>query len=166
MKKITPKQIRRFNDAIRNWFCPDSEDSSLVRAYIKDRLDLLGVLDLIKMGNFRQAGESARDLDTIVRDQIPRDIYDIITAEDAYDADAAEAAEAEDTPTVSKDPNVNWANDENQFARFIAEAEANGAFEDNEIFHRMADSMDLEISQIHEIIERAQKKWDKIKSQT
>lgn len=165
MKKITPKQIRRFNDAIRNWFCPDSEDSSLVRAYIKDRLDLLGVLDLIKMGNFRQAGESASDLDTIVRDQIPRDIYDIITAEDAYDADAAEAAEAEDTPTVSKDPNVNWNNDEITFPRFIAEAEANGAFT-TEVLEKMAEAMDVHVGFLVKIIDGAQKKWDKIKSQT
>lgn len=67
---------------------------------------------------------------------------------------------------VSKNPNVNWKNDENQFARFIAEAEAAGAFDD-EILRAMSESMDLDIvPYLVQIIDRAQAKWDKIKEQT
>lgn len=67
--------------------------------------------------------------------------------------------------TVSKDPNVNWKNDKIQFARFISEAEAAGAFT-TEILRIMMDSMDLDIKQVISIIDRASAQWDNIKSST
>jgi len=68
-------------------------------------------------------------------------------------------------PKVSKNPNVNWKNNAIQFARFIAEAEAAGAFTE-ELIKEMCLSMDLTPLEIAEIIDRAQEEWDKIKDDT
>ena len=68
-------------------------------------------------------------------------------------------------PKVSKNPNRNWESNEIQFARFIAEAEAVGAFEDIAVFREMSDSMDLTFEEVSEIVDRAQKVWDDIKEQ-
>jgi len=58
-----------------------------------------------------------------------------------------------------------WNNDSLQFPRFIAEAEAAGAFKPS-IIRNMAESMDLQEKDVVELIDRAQAKWDyfKIKS--
>jgi hypothetical protein len=60
-------------------------------------------------------------------------------------------------------PDENWNNDAIQFPRFIAEAEAAGAFT-NEVIKEMRDSMDLNLQQLLEILERAQRTWDNIKA--
>ena len=67
---------------------------------------------------------------------------------------------------VSKNPNKNWENNSIQFARLIAEAEAAGAFNSSMVMQDLSDSMDLTIPQVCEIIDRAQKEWDKIKAKT
>jgi hypothetical protein len=65
----------------------------------------------------------------------------------------------------------NWLNDSIQFPRLISEIEAVGAFDllqrdGTKIIDSIAISMDLEPWQIYELIDRAQQKWDSIKSQT
>ena len=52
-----------------------------------------------------------------------------------------------------------WSVDCIQFARFIAECEANGVFS-GQAMNSVAESMDLELSQVISIIDRAQNRWD------
>lgn len=59
----------------------------------------------------------------------------------------------------------NWERNEYQFPRFIAEAEAAGAFT-TEVIDGMAESMDLESYQVCELIIRAKMEWTKIKTKT
>ena len=73
-------------------------------------------------------------------------------------------------PTESLEP---WEDNSIQFPRLIAEAEAAGIWSDACDMHGagtsaledMAASMDLDVSEVFELIERAQMKWDYIKSQ-
>jgi len=58
-----------------------------------------------------------------------------------------------------------WKNNAIQFPRFIAEAEAAGAFT-NKIVDDMAASMDLTAYEVCELVDRAQEEWDKIKANT
>lgn len=58
--------------------------------------------------------------------------------------------------------NTNWLDNSIQFPRLIAEADEAGAFT-REVIEGMAESMDLETSEVCELIERAQHKWDEIK---
>lgn len=56
-----------------------------------------------------------------------------------------------------------WNNNLIQFARFIEEAQAAGAFTEN-VIKDMATSMDLEIKDVHEIMERARVAFEKQKA--
>ena len=65
----------------------------------------------------------------------------------------------------------NWLNDSIQFPRLISEIEAVGAFDllqrdGMKVIDSIAISMDLEPWEIYELIDRAQQKWDLIRSQT
>lgn len=68
-------------------------------------------------------------------------------------------------PKVSKNPDVNWRNDDIQFPRLIAEMEAMGAFQ-KPLLYDLSASMDLTPNEVLEIVDRAQNKWDKIKEKT
>lgn len=72
----------------------------------------------------------------------------------------------ENLVVVSKDPNSNWNDDLIQFARFIAELEASGNFQDMGYVHETLESMDLAPESMDELLERAQKYWDSIKKDT
>jgi hypothetical protein len=65
-------------------------------------------------------------------------------------------------PKVSSNPDVNWRNDAIQFPRLIVELEAAGAFT-AKVMRSLTSSMDLE--EVKGLVDRAQKKWDKIKEQ-
>jgi galactokinase len=69
------------------------------------------------------------------------------------------------TPNVSKDPDENWENNDIQFPRLIAELEACGALT-NEVLHELADSLDCNLEELDELIERAVDAWDAIKART
>lgn len=56
-----------------------------------------------------------------------------------------------------------WNNNLIQFARFIEEAQATGAFT-KKVIKDMATSMDLEVRDIHEIMERARIAFEKQKA--
>lgn len=64
---------------------------------------------------------------------------------------------------VSKSPTTNWNNDLIQFARFIEEAQAAGAFTP-EVLQAMRDSMDLKPGEPEMIMERARVFWEFIKT--
>ena len=55
-----------------------------------------------------------------------------------------------------------WYRDEVQFPRLIAELEAAGAFTD-EVMNNLCNSMDLAVSDISQLVDRAQVKWEKLK---
>ena len=80
MKKLTKIQLAKFEKAIKAWVCPDSltSDESMVNCYAKDRRDLTVVLNNLKKGNFKKAHDKLYWLDTIVRDQVPNDVYDYV----------------------------------------------------------------------------------------
>lgn len=61
--------------------------------------------------------------------------------------------------------NDKWLNNEIQFPRLIAELEATGAFT-NEVISNLAESMDLRIDDVCNLIDRAQTEWEKIKNLT
>lgn len=68
---------------------------------------------------------------------------------------------------ISKNPNVNWENDEYQFARLIAEMEGCGGFcLPQKVMNELLENTDWEKEDLFEIVERAQAKWDDIKSRT
>lgn len=55
-----------------------------------------------------------------------------------------------------------WKNNSIQFPRVIEEAQAAGAFT-GEVIAEMAESMDLEVKEVHELLDRARKTWEDIK---
>lgn len=59
----------------------------------------------------------------------------------------------------------NWDNDEIQFPRLIAELKGAGAFTP-EVLSAVAASMDLELLDVHELIERAVTAWDRVVQNT
>jgi len=52
-----------------------------------------------------------------------------------------------------------WDNDTVQFARFMEEAQAAGAFSEAEVIEGMAESMDLTVEDVQAIAERARLTW-------
>lgn len=66
---------------------------------------------------------------------------------------------------INKDPNVNWRDNRIQFPRLIAELQAVGGFS-AEIMHALSEEMALPQSAVAELIERAEKEWQQIKSCT
>lgn len=62
-------------------------------------------------------------------------------------------------------PNENFANNMIQFPRLINELQAAGAFTP-EVIKFLEDSMDLGEAKIFEIVERADKVWEDVKSRT
>jgi hypothetical protein len=50
-----------------------------------------------------------------------------------------------------------------QFTRFIAECEACGVFNDEDRLAQVAESMDIEINDVYELVSRAQEFWDNYK---
>jgi hypothetical protein len=67
---------------------------------------------------------------------------------------------------ISNNPTDNWRDDLVQFARLIAEIEANGVISDNADLRGLLDSMDTSTKDLLELIDRAQKYWDRIKERT
>jgi hypothetical protein len=69
------------------------------------------------------------------------------------------------TVRISRNPQKNWENNAIQFSRLIAEMEASGAFTE-ELSETLCTEMDISMDDLSEIVDRAQKTWDEIKSQT
>lgn len=58
---------------------------SLAKAYRDDEKQLMKVVQLLKANKIKQARKKASDLDTIVRDVIPTEVYDWLFDEDNED---------------------------------------------------------------------------------
>lgn len=79
MKTITEKDLAQFEKNIKAWKAHNFlYDREFVKQYVKDRKDLRMIVSLIKKGNLVMAGRKAWLLDTIVREQIPNKIFNII----------------------------------------------------------------------------------------
>ena len=83
---ITKEQIEKFEVTIRKWKAEgdDKRDKEMVACYKKDRKDLRKVVSLIKQGKFKQAGDVAWNLDSVVRDVISIRVYNFITKQAGY----------------------------------------------------------------------------------
>ena len=79
MKTITKRDLGQFEKNIKAWKAHNFlYDREFVKQYVKDRKDLRMIVSLIKKGNLVMAGRKAWLLDTIVREQIPNKIFNII----------------------------------------------------------------------------------------
>jgi len=76
--------IKQFQENIDKWvwtkqrYETQEEFNEMVEVHRKDRSDLSEILDLVKEGKYKEAGTNAGNLDTIVRDEIPQNVWDII----------------------------------------------------------------------------------------
>ena len=67
-------------------------------------------------------------------------------------------------PKISKDSDVNFANNDIQFPRLISEI-ADVVMSPAD-YQELAASMDLTVHELHELFARAQNIWDEIKART
>jgi hypothetical protein len=81
MKKFTKEMLKRFDNKIKAWRNPDEgknkDEIELDKAYTQDRKDLRHCLSLLRKGKYSDSFQAMWDLDTVVRDQIPCDVYDL-----------------------------------------------------------------------------------------
>ena len=56
----------------------EGDDDYLAEAYERDAEDLRAVRDAVARGDLAEAGRLAYDLDTYVRDEIPKQLYNAI----------------------------------------------------------------------------------------
>lgn len=78
-KKITKSMLKHFELAIRSWECEDTTgDVAMKKVYAEDRKQLKTILKLMIEGDYVTAKGYASYLDTIVRDQIPNDVWTIL----------------------------------------------------------------------------------------
>jgi hypothetical protein len=80
MRKITKVELEEFRLDINKWVATgdDKEDKEMVKTYTADRKDLKKILELIESGNYKRASQRIYKLDTLIRDQIPRALYNEI----------------------------------------------------------------------------------------
>jgi hypothetical protein len=90
------------------------------------------------------------------------DVQDVLEAHGwtFYDDPKAQT----DTPAVSADPDENWTNDAIQFARLLAELRAIGLTEPQ--YNDLYAAMDLRQDRIDQVLERAERAWQRIKEKT
>jgi hypothetical protein len=77
-KKITKTMLENFDKAIREWKYNDGDcgdPAEMKKVYAKDRRQLNRVYNYIVEGDYKLAGMLAQNLDTIIRYQIPNDIW-------------------------------------------------------------------------------------------
>ena len=69
--------ISRLDKAINSW--THSENTKdISKVYANDRNDLRHIRSLFRQGKIKECQKAIYHLDTIVRDQIPCDMYDLI----------------------------------------------------------------------------------------
>jgi hypothetical protein len=76
------KAMEAMGKTIISWQPTRGDNASLKKCYTQDRKDLRKVLSLYKKGKWKEAGEFASHLDTLVRDMIPDSIWKSIQRED------------------------------------------------------------------------------------
>jgi hypothetical protein len=80
MKKFTKGMAKRFEAAIKAWDCDDTigDYVAMKKIYAEDRNQLKSILKLMIEGEFGIAKSYANHLDTIVRDQIPNNVWGLL----------------------------------------------------------------------------------------
>ncbi len=80
--KTVQRDLQRLDQAIarsrRMAAFHEGDDDYLAEAYARDAEDLQAVRDAAAAGNLAEAGRIAYDLDTYVRDEIPRRLFNVI----------------------------------------------------------------------------------------
>ena len=76
-KAFTKLELERFEKVIDAWKEEDRIEG-LAKSYAIDRRDMKEILMAIKEGKYKKAAELTAELDTIVRDLIPTNLYDKI----------------------------------------------------------------------------------------
>ena len=78
--------IKRFRQAIQKWAASaeTTDDKELAKQYHRDAKDLLAVMARIECGNMYSAMQLIKQLDTLVRDQIPKRLYNFIAKANGY----------------------------------------------------------------------------------
>ena len=77
MKAITKKMMDDFKQSIKAWK-HNKQTMDIKDVYAKDRKDLMQVYKYIEKKEYDKAYDKAYWLDTVVRDQIPTDIYNFL----------------------------------------------------------------------------------------
>lgn len=77
--KITKDILKRFETVIENWVPDEKDPHDLRKVYTDDRRTMRGVLKAIQDGNLKLAAKRMANMDTILRDNIPQDLYDILS---------------------------------------------------------------------------------------
>jgi hypothetical protein len=77
-KVMIQKALKRFKISIEAWKNTKTDDIEMIKAYKKDGEDLQAVYNFIQEDDLKTAGIAAYNLDTIVRDQIPKNLYNEI----------------------------------------------------------------------------------------
>jgi len=79
-KNISFRDQQRFVNAINKWkmYSLETKDKELAAAYKKDAEDLKSIYDAIIDDRYDIAQRLINKLDTIVRDQIPLSVYNIV----------------------------------------------------------------------------------------
>lgn len=75
------KCAHAIDQAARNWLkgaYEDPDDKELLDLYKADAKELRAIAKLLRQGKEEKAAEKVMDLDTIVRDEIPSDVYDAL----------------------------------------------------------------------------------------
>jgi capsule polysaccharide export protein KpsE/RkpR len=77
---------KRFMYAIQKWLAnaDKTDDKELAKQYHRDAKDLLAVMARIEWGNMHSALQLINQLDTPVRDQIPKRLYNFIAKANGY----------------------------------------------------------------------------------
>lgn len=83
---LDSKAMLLMEKIIDGWRASPGDDANMRKCYTQDRKDLRRVLTLYKRGSWRQAGEFASHLDTMVREMVPDSIWQAIqTAYEGYE---------------------------------------------------------------------------------
>jgi hypothetical protein len=76
--KLIKQMMKEFKKKIAEWKADPEDLKYMITVYAEDRKNLTRVYNLLEKGKVKQAAKEAWSLDTIVRDQIPEDVYDFM----------------------------------------------------------------------------------------
>ena len=78
MKKPTKEMLERFKTNIRAWTWNNKKEKDMVRLCKRDRADMYKIMTLLRNKKYAEAGKAMYYLDSIVRDAIPLNLYDLM----------------------------------------------------------------------------------------
>ena len=76
------KHLKEFKENIKDWIWKgnkkDDDYQEMVEVHTKDRADLTDVYNELEDEDYKMAFQLAYNLDTVVRDNIPTEIWDLL----------------------------------------------------------------------------------------